>query len=177
MAKATYDQWLKEEFSKQIDSLDLKEEQKTYLRYRWLDQVLWMSKKARQARDWHYGLSVVIILAGVTLPVLVTTAFGGTLGTVVKTIAIVLGLVVAGLTAIKDFFNFGERWRHYRNTVELLKAEWWHFYSRNGSYADKTHAQDFVYFCDRIEEMFNLDVKTYITEVVKENKQKQDRAS
>ena len=63
-------------------------------------------RRANHAWVWHYDLSAAIILARVILAVLVTTAFGGTLGTVVKTVAIVLGLVVAGLTAIQDFFNY-----------------------------------------------------------------------
>ncbi|MGD0574637.1 MAG: hypothetical protein ABSB61_04610 [Anaerolineales bacterium] len=64
-------------------------------------------KGANRARVWHHGLSVVIIGAGVILPVRVATAFGGTLGTVVKTVAIVLGPVAASLTVIEGFFNYG----------------------------------------------------------------------
>ncbi|MGA2821201.1 MAG: hypothetical protein ABSF61_11160 [Anaerolineales bacterium] len=45
MAKDTYSKWLKDGFGRQIDSLDLREEQKTYLKYRRLDQVLWMEKE------------------------------------------------------------------------------------------------------------------------------------
>jgi len=76
-------------------------------------------KRANHAWVWHYDLSAVIILAGVILAVLVTTAFGGTLGTVVKTVAIVLGLVVAGLTAIKDFFNYAGS---ARGTIGALRS-------------------------------------------------------
>ena len=39
MAETTYDNWLKQEFGTIIDSLDIDDRQKQFLRSRWLDQV------------------------------------------------------------------------------------------------------------------------------------------
>ncbi len=170
MPKNAYLRQMKEGFDRQIEALDLDEPQKTYLKYRWLDQVLWMEKRASQTRNSYYFLKIIIILAGVVLPVLVTTNPAGNLAGVVKTITVVLGLVIAGLTAVEDFFNYGERWRHYRSIVEMLKAEWWRFYNRNGRYAGKTHDQNFTTFSNEVEDLIRLDIKTYISSVVKEDK-------
>ncbi len=172
MAKEKYAKRIREEFNTQIDSLSLDDRQKTYLRLRWLDQILWMENKAERAQRSYYGLKVTVILAGVILPVLVTSNPGGTLAQAVKLVAIILGLVVAGLTAIEDFFNYGERWRHYRSIVEMLKAEWWRYYNQTGRYEKKTHANNFLAFSNFVEEAIRLDVKTYIKEVVKEEKRK-----
>ncbi len=170
MPKNAYLRQLKDGFDHQIQALDLSEQQKTYLKYRWLDQVLWMENRASQTRNSYYFLKVIVILAGVILPVLVTTNPGGNLANVVRTIAVILGLVIAGLTAVEDFFNYGERWRHYRSIVEMLKAEWWRFYNRNGRYAGKTHDQNFITFANEVEDLIRLDIKTYISNVVKEDK-------
>lgn len=59
---------------------------------------------------------MVILQAGVILPMLVTTAFVGTLWAMVKTIGTVLGAVVACLTASRVFSLTG-------SDAELVKAE------------------------------------------------------
>jgi len=172
VAKEKYTQRIKAEFIDQIDSLTLGEKQKTYLKSRWLDQLIWMENKAERAQRSYYNLKVTVIIAGVILPVLVTSNLGGSLAIAVKTIAVVLGLLVAGLTAVEDFFNYGERWRHYRSIAEMLKAEWWRYYNQNGRYEKKTHANNFLNFSNYVEDALRLDVKTYIKEVVKEDKHK-----
>ncbi len=173
MAGKSYLGWLESEFGNQIDSLGLNDRQKIYLKGRWLDQVIWMEKKANRARNWHYALKVIVIIAGVLLPVLVTTTFSDVLAEIIKITTIALGLIVAGLNAIEAFFNYGDRWRHYRSTVELLKAEWWQYYSGSGRYAGKTFAKNYADFTDRIEDLIRLDVRTYINSLVKE---KQDES-
>jgi hypothetical protein len=58
-------------------------------------------------------------------------------------------LLVATSAAIEEFFHFGERWRHYRRSVELLKAEGWKFFELAGVYGveGKGHAAACPAFC------------------------------
>jgi hypothetical protein len=36
---------------------------------------------------------------------------------------VVLGVIVAAATAVEHFLTSGQRWRHYRGSVELMKSE------------------------------------------------------
>ena len=182
-----YHQWLKEDLGTLIDALELPDLQKHFLRSRWLDQVIWMEGKADSARSWYYRLRLTVIIGGVIIPALVslnTLAFtspdigGGTipnLGWFVPTaglIAFILSLVVALSAAVEQFFNYGERWRHYRRMVETLKIEGWQFFQLSGPYHRyKSHAEAYPTFAARTEETNQHDVEAYITGVVREKEE------
>ncbi len=83
--------------------------------------------------------------------------------------------MVAISAAVEEFFHFGERWRHYRRTVELLKIEGWKFFQLSASYDGyKKHEEAYPDFATRVEEIIESDVEVYITEVVKEKKKKEE---
>jgi hypothetical protein len=112
-----------------VERLDLEPIQRDYLSSRWLDQVRWMEGRARSCQRWYYGLRLGTITGGVVIPALVGLDIAGTVAVGVKWLVFGLGLLVALATSIDGFFRFGERWRHYRLTVELLKSEGWQFCS------------------------------------------------
>ncbi len=58
MAKETYETWLKQAFGRLIAALEPGDLQKRFLRPRWLDQVLWLSSKAKAAPRRYYGLRI-----------------------------------------------------------------------------------------------------------------------
>ncbi|MEH2129003.1 DUF4231 domain-containing protein [Nostoc sp.] len=45
-----------------------------------------------------------------------------------------LSQIVAISAAIEEFFHYGERWRHYRRTVESMKTQGWQFSQLTGPY-------------------------------------------
>jgi len=79
--------------------------------------------------------------------------------------------VVALSAAVEEFFHYGERWRHYRRTVEALKSEGWQFFQLSGSYANLTHVQAYPAFATRVEQLSQEEVETYMTQVAKEKKE------
>lgn len=103
-----------------IEGLKLTPLQKHFLRSRWLDQVTWASRKARQAQQRYYALRLVVIVGSIAIPTLFGLPGHDTLW---RTLAIIAGMAVALSATIEEFFHYGERWRHYRQTVEQLKAE------------------------------------------------------
>ena len=169
-AKNAYEEWMKAEFNTQIDSLELTDPQKTYLRSRWLDQMLWMSKRADSSRRNYYRVKIITILAGVLVPVLVTSTFGGSVDGILRFTAVILGLLIAASNGLNEFFKYGDKWHSYRNGSEVLKAEWWYFYSLTGRYENKTHPSGFADFAEKVESVIRMDVKTYMTEIAKDNK-------
>jgi hypothetical protein len=183
----SYEQWLKEDLGKLIDTLELTDLQKHCLRSRWLDQILWMEGKANRYRNRYYILRLTTIVGGVIVPALVSlntpaltglavgdgTVLGlGWIAPVAGWTAFALSLVVALSAAIEQFFNYGERWRHYRRMVESLKVEGWQFFQLSGPYGgDRNHADAYSAFATRTEELHQHDVEAYITSVVRERKE------
>ncbi len=164
---------MKKDLGTLIDALDLSDLQKHFLRSRWLDQVIWMEGKADNARSWHYRLRLTVIIGGVIIPALVslnTSTLG--IAQVVGWIAFGLSLLVALSAAVEQFFNYGERWRHYRRMVETLKIEGWQFFQLSGPYRRyKSHAEAYPAFAARTEETNQHDVESYITSVVREKEE------
>ena len=82
-----------------------------------------MEDRAEQVRDWYYRLRLTTIVGGVIIPALVSLNFAGGFAVVVGWITFGISLLVAISAAVKEFFHYGERWRHYRQTGEALKHE------------------------------------------------------
>jgi Protein of unknown function (DUF4231) len=167
--RLAYEDRLQQELSAVIDQLELSDFQKSCLRARWLDAVLWMDGKARQAQRAYYALRLLIIIGGVIIPALVSLDLGSNLaGGLVRWTTFALSLLVAIISAaIEGFFRYGERWRHYRAIVERLKIEGWQFFQLSGPYAQHgSHTVAYTAFAARVEEIIQSDVQQYITEVV-----------
>ena len=156
--KDSYHEFLKEDFNKLFAGMKLGDVQRHFLRSRWLDQVLWMEGKANFSRARHYLLRVTTIVGGVILPALVSLNINTTLkvnnietNTRLRDVIIwsTFGLsqIVAISAAIEEFFHYGERWRHYRRTVESLKSQGWQFSQLTGpylKYTSRVSASNFV---------------------------------
>jgi len=186
----SYSKRVKEEFNAQIDLLtDLNDQQRMYLKLRWLDQTMWLSNSAAKARDNYYLVKRLTILSGVLIPVLIGSNFGTTLDTALHTTlagtidglfkiaAIILGLLIAASNGLNEFFKYHERWQNYRSSSEFLKAEWWFFFSLTGKYEGAKHNEAFDEFVDRAENILRQDLKTYIATVAKDSKKKDETAA
>ena len=166
----SYSDELKESFGEIVASLDdLGSLQKDFLTRRWLDQILWMEGAATRAQARYYSLRLVTVVGAVVVPVLIGLNLTGDADRVISWVAIGLSLVVATSAAVEEFFNFGQRWRHYRRTVERLKAEGWLFFELFGDYVSENgHAGAFPRFAARVEDLLREDVDVYVTQVVRE---------
>lgn len=169
-----YVQGLKDEFVKLIDSLDLDQGQKHYIKSRWLDQTVWTEGRAATARDRYYRLRLTTIVGAVLVPALVSiNTSNDTLNNSARVATWVVSVIVAISAAVEQFFHFGDRWRNYRQTAERLKTEGWLFFELGGHYrADGvTHAAAYPAFVTRVEELVEADVDVYLTKVVVEKDQ------
>jgi hypothetical protein len=176
--KDSYTEFLKQDFKTLFDHLELSEIQRHFLRSRWLDQVLWMEKKAAQCRDRHYQFKLTAIVLGVIVPILIGIDTGNVrLDQVKKYFTIALGSIVAVSTAVEEFFHYGERWNHYRRTVESLKTQGWQFSQLSGSYSQfESHTAAFTSFANQVEEVIQRDVEVYVTQLAKPEEEKATKA-
>jgi hypothetical protein len=176
--KQTYQDWLKQEFGELINSLELTDLQKRFVRSRWLDQVLWMEGKATHARNWYYVLRLTAIIGGIIVPALVSLNVQDQGATWARWGVFVISLLVAIAVAVAEFFRYGDRWRHYRRTVETLKAEGWRFFQLAKPYdSDKTHAAAFNRFAAVVEEINQQDIQTFISQIVVERQDSKSEAN
>jgi len=163
-----YNNQLKEEFGALIESLDLKEQRsKEYLRLRWLDQVMWMEKRAVAMRDRHrrYRLNVMIFSALVPIFVALNFNQDKEIDKILKVAVISISAVVTVSSAIDEFYQFGNRWYSYRRAAELMKTHGWQFFQLSGAYRSyKTHEEALPVFTDQIEGIIQRDVEIYVSE-------------
>jgi Protein of unknown function (DUF4231) len=155
-----------------IDRLRMPAEKKEWMRDRWLDQVLWFDRRARQANRRHMALRITAIAGGVLVPGLVSLNYGGN-ASWSKPLAFAVSLLVAVSVGLDGFFHFGDRWRHFRRTAELLKIEGWLFIEGGGRYkAHRPHSdfhdRFFSLFATKVEELVRRDVEVYLTQIVQE---------
>jgi uncharacterized protein DUF4231 len=164
------DNRLERDLGKLIDSLELSERHEQYLRARWLDQVLWMTRAAGKARQRYYALRLVTVLGAVIIPGLVSLNLTGNAESAVNWVTFAVSLLVAASASVEAFFHFGARWRHYRGTVERLKSEGWIYAELSGPYnrPDATHESAFQDFVGRVEQALGQETEAYIEGVVAE---------
>src|SRR6266542_4401545 len=167
-AKDAHADSVKEELRARIDALALSDEEKELLRARWLDQVVWMEGRARRAQRRYYAFRLTTVVGAVILPALIAQPVSSPTGRdVIRWIAFGLSLVVGVTGAVEHFFRYGERWRHYRQTVEWLKIEGWHFFLGTGAYERfATHADGFRTFSGRVEDVLQQEVAEFFGRVV-----------
>ena len=166
----SYTDFLKQDFGEPFEILDLDLQQKQFLRSRWLDQVLWMEKKAADCRDQYRILRLTAIIFGVIVPILVgLDTDNSLLDQVLRYLAIAFGAVAAVCSAIEEFFHYGDRWYSYRRAVESLKAQGWQFSQLSGPYRQySSHKGAFKSFADQVEEIIARDVETYVTQMTQQ---------
>ena len=92
-----------------------------------------MEAQASKARNRYYRLRLITIIGGVVLPGLVSLNINSnSIKTTLTWATFGLSQIVAASAAIEEFFHYGERWRHYRRTVESLKTQGWQFFELSG---------------------------------------------
>ena len=175
-SRMSYRTQLKQQLGELIDGLALSDLQKRCLHARWLDQVLWMEAQASRNLFWYSVLRLTTIVGGVIVPALVSVSAREGTHWWVQWAVIVLSLVVAISAAVEQFFHFGERWRHYRRTVESLKSEGWQFFELSGPYrGHDSHVEAYRDFAARVEDLSQQDVEGYFTRVMREKEPDRDK--
>jgi hypothetical protein len=163
-----------ERMSALIDTLEISDFRKDLLRQRWLNQMGWMSRSASKARRRFMIIRVPVVAGGVAIPALITillaagdeTTIDWLLDTEtwkVRLAAFVVSALVAIFAALEDTLRFGETWRRYRRTAELLKTLGWQYLGLSGAFKRyPSHDAAFVPFTERVEDVLNEDVEGYL---------------
>jgi len=159
--------WLRTDLTKLIDSLQVSDEHRHFLHSRWLESLLWMEAAAQRTRSRYYALRLITVVGAVIVPALVSINAVGKTNVVVTWLTFAVSLIVGVSAAAEGLFRFGDRWRHYRGTVEQMKEEGWTFYELRDSYGTSgaTHEGAFPTFATRVDALLRRETQTYITEI------------
>lgn len=175
--KDPYREFLKEDFGKLFDEMNLTERQMHFMKSRWLDQMLWLDGKAGKCRDQYYKLRLTAIILGVIVPIIISIDLGeGRIGRVKQYVTIGISAIVATSAAVEEFFHYGERWNHYRRTAESMKTQVWQYASLTGPYKKfTTHQAAFKSFATQVEDVIQKDVEVYVTQIAKAENDKDEQ--
>jgi uncharacterized protein DUF4231 len=153
-------------FGDLIETLDLSDGERDFLRSRWLKEVRRMEAAAQTARNRYHVLRLTTIVGAVIVAALVGINTVGKTDTAVSWLTFSLSLVVALSAAIEGFFSFGEQWNYYRRLVGQLEAEGWQFIELAGPYGGEgmQHKAAFRTFVERVTALLEADILPYVAE-------------
>ena len=123
-----------------------------FMKARWLHQIQYWDQRSRDARWKYFALrGVVVVLGGVSIPVLATAQASLVLASLVSA-------AVAAAAAWDGVANYGQIWLEKRRAAELLKVEGWLFLQRADKYAGLTYQVAFSAFATEVERQIAKEV-------------------
>jgi len=110
---------------------DLEECEREIVQTRWLNEVTLYHSLWKRQRAAYYSLRIPMVIGATTVPVLASLS-------VPQIATVLVGLMVAILTALDGLFRLGSRWRQARLAEEKLSSEGWRFLELSGDIYDGT---------------------------------------
>lgn len=127
--------------------------QEKYLNERWQQQRDYYSKQSARNKRWHQSLLVFTAVGAIAVPILLN------IPEVPKWVPTILSGLVAAATAIENVYHFGDNWRNFRQTLEMLKRERALFDAGVGPYKDPRVAFD--RFVKTVEDLIAIETARY----------------
>ncbi len=125
-----------------IERLHLDEDQKTFLKARWLHYVVWWDNRANESKWKYLTLRSSVMIGGALIPALVSIHVPDLYTTYVRVASIGVGLLIAVSAGLEEIFRFGEIWREKRVAAELLKVEGFRYFQLVDRYRDNKSHQE-----------------------------------
>ncbi len=155
---------------KLLDEVEALEPYRLFMANRWIGMVMWWHERSVGARQKYFLLRAIVVVGGVSIPVLTTLSLlGGGWHTPTAVAIALVGAVVAGCAAWEGIANYGETWREKRRAAELLKVEGWQFIQLCGKYeslktADLTTSYQLAYprFAADVEALIAREIGEYL---------------
>ena len=91
-----------------IERLHLDEDQKTFLKARWLHYVVWWDNRANESKWKYLTLRSSVMIGGALIPALVSIHVPDLYTTYVRVASIGVGLLIAVSAGLEEIFRFGE---------------------------------------------------------------------
>lgn len=133
-----------------------------FMKTRWLHQVIYWDQRSRTARWKYFGLRLIMVLGGVSIPVLISLGAEDPSRRLLTLAAAVVSAAVAAAAAWEGVANYGQIWLEKRRAAELLKVEGWLFLQRADKYAAHSRQVAFTLFAAEVERHIAKEVGEYV---------------
>lgn len=146
-----------------LDTINLNDTQKTFLRSRWIGQLGGAREAARFAALKNRALTLLVTTLSLACPLLIGLRLVRPEVTeVAETTALAVSvLVVIGL-AMQDVLQFDQERRRNQRVAEALEREGWQFLQLSGPYSAPEHSDVFTQFIERVEAILRAqDVSSF----------------
>ena len=121
-----------------------------FIKDRYEDQRDWYEKKASEKKKLHDITRVIIIIIAPLVPFSILID-----DPTVKIFSIMTSMIVVICTSLINTFKFQEDWLNYRTTAEMMKKEYFLYYTGVGDYRDNDDKDGL--FIRRIESMISQE--------------------
>jgi hypothetical protein len=143
------------ELAAALARLELPDVQQEALQARYINYIDWLERAASRARRAHYLLRLTAAIGGVIVTSMSSAEVLGDPAAAVRWILLGTSLAVGVALALDGFLNLGERWRHYRRAVEVLKSQGWRLVQRTDPYTNLSDADAARAFAARVEDLID----------------------
>lgn len=138
-----------------------------YITERLDEQVKWYSKKAGENKIRFHASQIIIIVAGILIPIVNLFETPSTIGL----ISSILGGVVIITAGILQLQKSQENWVLYRSTAEMLKKEKQLYLNSVGNYANIADEDKHKLLVERVETIISSEnTKFFVTHSEKPKK-------
>ena len=133
-----------------------------FMKARWLHQIIYWDQRSRDARWKYFSLRLILVLGGVSIPVLISLGAQASAERSLTVAAAVISAAVAAAAAWEGVANYGQIWLEKRRAAELLKVEGWLFLQRADKYAGQDYTTTFAIFAGEVERLIAKEVGEYV---------------
>ena len=142
-----------------VDQATSDERIRSYFTKRFLEYLRWLEDGSANNLIVYYALRIPAIVLAALVPALVALDLGS----------------VGRIITVVHFLTSGQRWRHYRGSVELMKSEGWLYLELAGPYSALGSLEAaFPTFVGRVETLMRDEVNEYVTTIIAERERPAD---
>lgn len=129
------------------------QQERNYLQGRWHAQKVYYEQRSKTYKFWHQIFLLVSTLGALVVPVLLSFSQAP------KLLSIVISLMVSSALALDNAFHFGDNWRSFRQTLEIMTRERVYFDTGIEPYQDPQTA--FHLFVQKNERIMGKESEGY----------------
>lgn len=145
-----------ENFTSYLDAI-LDDTQKSYIRYRIMEQIDWYNNKACQSQKSFKRWMLTSIILSAIIPVL--TLFAECIA--VKALIAVLSSAVTAISAIISLYHWRELWVQYRTNCELLQSILHCYFTKTKEFRGLSDDNAFQLLVNKCEEYMTKEFQSW----------------
>jgi hypothetical protein len=137
------------------------ESMQDYLKYRLKEQIDWYEEKANNHRREYYIFQFMIISIGALIPIINTINVNPNDSSIRLWSSILGGSIVIS-SGVLQLTKSYENWVSYRSTAEVLKSEYFLYYTNSDIYEEKDIEKRDRIFIKRIESIITSEGSKFL---------------